>query len=56
MPSLMLFFLHLGNNSINIDGSQFDVDNNFPNLVDLYLNGNHLINFPDKSLKIHFNI
>ena len=47
MPSLS--FLHLGENNITI-GTSFDVKH-FPNLVDLYLNGNNLEHFPSVNLK-----
>ena len=42
MPSLT--FLHLGENNITIKNHL--IKNHFPNLVDLYLNGNNLIEFP----------
>ena len=45
----LLTYLHLGNNSININ-MQFNKDR-FPNLQYLYLNGNTLKIFPDTSLK-----
>ena len=47
LPSLN--YVHLGDNNMSIN-IQFDTDS-FPNLIDLYLNGNDLIHFPDKSLK-----
>eukprot|EP00944_MAST-04C_sp_MAST-4C-sp1_P002573 g2573.t1 len=47
MPSLLFFACC--NNSVNVP-IRFD-KNRFPNLLDLYLNGNHLVGFPDSSLK-----
>ena len=47
LPSLM--FLHFSENHISIN-KQFNKDS-FPNLIYLFLNGNNLMQFPDKSLK-----
>ena len=47
LPSL--YFLHLGDNNVYIN-NDFNKDA-FPNLIDLYLNGNNLTLFPSESLK-----
>ena len=45
----LLQYLHIGNNSLNID-IKFDTSM-FPNIKLLFLNGNHLMKFPDESFK-----
>ncbi len=48
MPSLQ--YIHLGNNSQNIQAVRFD-STSFPVLLYMYLNGNRLLSLPDESLK-----
>eukprot|EP00942_MAST-04A_sp_MAST-4A-sp1_P008958 g8958.t1 len=48
LPSLS--FLHMGNNSMSIKRSI--TRSSFPNLLFLYLNGNHIHKFPDESLQL----
>eukprot|EP00942_MAST-04A_sp_MAST-4A-sp1_P003507 g3507.t1 len=45
-----LNFLMLSNNSVSVNSNIFNKEN-LPGLIFLFLNGNNLINFPDKSLK-----
>ena len=47
LPSLS--YLHMGNNSMTIKRSI--TSSSFPNLMYLYLNGNHIHKFPDESLQ-----
>ena len=48
MPSLQ--YIHLGNNSQNIQAVRFD-STSFPVLLYMFLNGNRLLSLPDESLK-----